>query len=131
MNEWLAVVAGAITSVTIIGAFLVKVVDKIIIKPMEKRKAERAEEVALERQRFEETLLERVETNQQPLADSIKRLNELLDESQRDRRNLHKIADINVEAIGKHEERLDNHNDRLIVLEVKNGVRTVTLKEEE
>ena len=45
MNEWLAVVAGTITSVTIIGAFLVKVVDKIIIKPMDKRKAERAKEV--------------------------------------------------------------------------------------
>ena len=131
MNEWLAVVAGAITSITIIGAFLVKVVDKIIIKPMDKRKAERAKEVALDRQKFEESLLESVEVNQQPLADSIKRLNELLDESQRDRRNLHKIADVNVEAIGEHEERLDNHNDRLIVLEVKNDVRTVTYKEEE
>ena len=131
MNEWLAVVAGTITSVTIIGAFLVKVVDKIIIKPMEKRRAERAKVVALDRQQFEETLLERVETNQEPLADSIRRLNELLDDSQRDRKALHKIADVNVKAIGKHEERLDNHNDRLIVLEVKNGVRTVTLKEED
>ena len=131
MNEWLAVVAGTITSVTIIGAFLVKVVDKIIIKPMEKRRAERAKVVALDRQQFEETLLERVETNQEPLADSIRRLNELLDDSQRDRKALHKIADVNVKAIGKHEERLDNHNDRLIVLEVKNGVRTVTYKEEE
>ena len=130
MNEWLAVVAGAITSITIIGAFLVKVVDKIIIKPMDKRKADRAKEVELDRQRFEQTLLERVEANQQPLAESIDRLNELLAESQRDRSDLHKIADVNVKAIGKHEERLDLHNDRLIVLEVKNGVRTVAYKEE-
>ena len=130
MNEWLAVVAGAITSITIIGAFLVKVVDKIIIKPMDKRKAERAKEVELDRQKFEESLLERVEANQQPLADSIKRLNELLAESQRDRKALHKIADVNVQTIGEHEERLDAHNDRLIVLEVKNGVRTVAYKEE-
>ena len=50
MNEWLAIVAGAITSITIIGAFLVKVVDKIIIKPMDKRKADRAKEVELDRQ---------------------------------------------------------------------------------
>ena len=130
MNEWLAVVAGTITSITIIGAFLVKVVDKIIIKPMDKRKADRAKEVELDRQQFEESLLERVETNQQPLADSIKKLNELLEESQRDRMALHKIADVNVHQIGEHEERLDSHNDRLIVLEVKNGVRTVAYKEE-
>ena len=130
MNEWLAVVAGAITSITIIGAFLVKVVDKIIIKPMDKRKADRAKEVELDRQQFEEKLLESVESNQKPLSESIDKLNELLAESQRDRVNLHKIADVNVKAIGKHEERLDSHNDRLIVLEVKNGVRTVAYKEE-
>ena len=131
MNEWLAIVAGAITSITIIGAFLVKVVDKIIIKPMDKRKADRAKEVELDRQRFEQTLLERVEANQQPLAESIDRLNELLAESQRDRVNLHKIAEVNVKAIGEHEERLDHHNERLIVLEVKNGVRKLAYKEEE
>ena len=131
MNEWLAVVAGTITSVTIIGAFLVKVVDKIIIKPMDKRKADRAKEVEADRQRFEQTLLERVEANQQPLAESIDRLNELLAESQRDRVNLHKIAEVNVKAIGEHEERLDQHNERLIVLEVKNGVRKLAYKEED
>ena len=131
MNEWLAVVAGTITSVMIIGTFLVKVVDKIIIKPMDKRKADRAKEVELDRQRFEQTLLERVEANQQPLAESIDRLNELLAESQRDRVNLHKIAEVNVKAIGEHEERLDSHNERLIVLEVKNGVRKLAYKEEE
>lgn len=131
MNEWLAVVAGTITSVTIIGAFLVKVVDKIIIKPMDKRKVERAKVAEEDRQKFEQTLLKHVEANQQPLTDSIDKLNGLLEESQRDRMSLHKISDINVQAIGEHEERLDNHNDRLIVLEVKNGVRTVTYKEEE
>ena len=131
MNEWLAVVAGTITSVTIIGAFLIKVIDKIIIKPMDKRKVERAKVVELDRQKFEETLLKHVEANQQPLTDSIDKLNKLLEESQRDRAALHKIADVNVKAIGKHEERLDTHNDRLIVLEVKNGVRTVTYKEGE
>ena len=130
MNEWLAIVAGTVTSITVIGTFLVKVVDGIIIKPMDKRKAERAKAVEVDRQKFEEKLLERVEANQQPLKESIDRLNRLLEESQRDRVNLHKIADVNVKAIGKHEKRLDSHNDRLIVLEVKNGVRTVSYKEE-
>lgn len=131
MNEWLAIVAGAITSIMVIGTFLVKVVDKIIIKPMDKRKADRAKEVELDRQNFEEKLLQSVEANQKPLSESIDRLNDLLEESQRDRVNLHKIADVNVKAIGKHEERLDSHNDRLIVLEVKNGVRKLAYKEEE
>src|SRR5574344_207437 len=126
MTEWLAAVAGAITSITIIGAFLVKVVDKIIIKPMDKRKAERAKEVELDRQKFEGKLLERVEANQQPLKESIDRLNHLLEESQRDRMALHKIANVNVKAIGEHEDLLDEHNDRLIVLEVINGVKTVS-----
>lgn len=131
MNEWLAVVAGTITSITIIGAFLVKVVDKTIIKPMDKRKAERAKEVELDRQTFEKKLLQSVEANQKPLSESIDRLNELLAESQRDRVNLHKIAEVNVKAIGEHEERLDSHNERLIVLEVKNGVRKLAYKEED
>lgn len=131
MNEWLAIVAGAITSITIIGAFLVKVVDKIIIKPMDKRKADRAKEVEIDRQKFEEKLLQSVEANQKPLSESIDRLNDLLEESQRDRVNLHKIAEVNVKAIGEHEERLDSHNERLIVLEVKNGVRKLAYKEED
>ena len=130
MNEWLAIIAGTITSITIIGAFLVKVVDKIIIKPMDKRKAEQAKEVEIDRQMFEKKLLERAEANQRPLSESIDRLNELLEESQRDRLSLHKIAKVNVEAIGEHEDRLNSHNDRLIVLEVKNGVRTFAYKEE-
>lgn len=131
MNEWLAIVAGAITSIMVIGTFLVKVVDKIIIKPMDKRKADRAKEVELDRQNFEEKLLQSVEANQKPLSESIDRLNDLLEESQRDRVNLHKIAEVNVKAIGEHEERLDLHNERLIVLEVKNGVRKLAYKEEE
>lgn len=130
MTEWLAVVAGAITSITIIGTFLVKVVDKIIIKPMDKRKTEQAKEVEIDRQKFEKKLLERVEANQRPLSESIGRLNELLEESQRDRLSLHKIAKVNVEAISEHEDRLNSHHDRLIVLEVKNGVRTLAYKEE-
>src|SRR5574344_764324 len=120
MNEWLAVVAGTITSITIIGTFLVKGVDKIIVKPMDKRKAERAKEAEIDRQKFEEKLLERVEVNQQPLKESIDRLNDLLEESQRDRKILHQIADVNSREIEEHEYRLDNHNDRLIVLEAKN-----------
>lgn len=131
MTEWFAVVAGIITSITIIGTFLVKIVDKIIVKPMGKRKAAQAKEAELDRQKFEEKLLQRMETNQQPFKESIDRLNDLLDESQRDRIALHKIADVNSREIEEHEDRLDNHNERLIVLETKNGVRKVVYKEED
>ena len=122
MNEWLAVVAGAITSITVIGTFLVKIVDKIIIKPMDKRKAERAKEVELDRQKFEERLLQRVETNQQPLKESIDRLNKLLEESQRDRSALHKIADVNTQKLGEHETKIHDLDDRLIVVETHNNI---------
>ena len=126
MNEWLSVVAGAITSITVIGTFLVMLVKKTIVTPMEKRKVERDKKIEKDRQEFEQQLLKRVEQNQQPLTLSIAQLNVLLEESQRDRVTLHQIADTNVKAIDQHEERLDNHNDRLIVLETKNGVRTYT-----
>ena len=126
MNEWLSVVAGAITSITVIGTFLVMLVKKTIVTPMEKRKVERDKKIEKDRQEFEQQLLKRVEQNQQPLTLSIAQLNVLLEESQRDRTALHQIADNNVKVIGQHEERLDNHNDRLIVLETKNGVRTYT-----
>ena len=122
MTEWLAVVAGTITSITIIGAFLVKVVDKIIIKPMEKRKADRAKEVELDRQKFEEKLLQSAEVNQQPLKVSIDRMNKLLEESQRDRSALHKIADVNTQKLGEHETKIHDLDDRLIVVETHNNI---------
>ena len=122
MTEWLAVVAGTITSITIIGAFLVKVVDKIIIKPMEKRKADRAKEVELDRQKFEEKLLQSAEVNQQPLKVSIDRMNKLLEESQRDRSALHKIADVNTQKLGEHETKIHDLDDRLILVETHNNI---------
>lgn len=122
MIEWLSVVAGTITSITIIGTFLVKIVDGIIIKPMDKRKAERAKETELDRQKFEEKLLERVETNQQPLKESIDQLNRLLEESQRDRSALHKIADVNTKKLGEHETKIHDLDDRLIVVETHNNI---------
>lgn len=122
MNEWLAIVAGAITSITIIGTFLVKVADKIIVKPMDKRKAERAKAVEIDRQEFEEKLLERVEANQQPLKESIDRLNELLEESQRDSSALYKITDANTQKLGEHETKIHDLDDRLIVVETHNNI---------
>lgn len=126
MAEWLATVAGVIGSITVIGAFLIKVTKWIIIDPQEKKKVAREKKLEEERQEFERKLLKQFDVSQQPLNESITRLNNLLDKSQRDRKALHKIADENVKRIGKHEERLDNHNDRLIVLEVKNGIKTYT-----
>lgn len=122
MTEWLAVVAGAITSITIIGTFLVKVVDKIIIKPMEKRRAEREEIKMRERNEFERKLLTEVDKNHMPLKEAIDRLNQLLDESQRDRSALHKIADVNTQKLGEHETKIHDLDDRLIVVETHNNI---------
>ena len=122
MTEWLAVVAGAITSITIIGTFLVKVVDKIIIKPMEKRRVEREEIKMRERNEFERKLLTEVDKNHMPLKEAIDRLNQLLDESQRDRSALHKIADVNTQKLGEHETKIHDLDDRLIVVETHNNI---------
>ena len=122
MIEWLAVVAGVITSITIIGTFLVKVVDKIIVKPMDKRKVERAKAVEVDRQKFEEKLLAQVGANQQPLKESIDRLNHLLEESQRDSTVLHKIADANTQKLGEHETKIHDIDDRLIVVETHTNI---------
>ena len=65
----------------------------------------------------------------EPLNTAIQELNSLLGESQKDRAKLNDIAKANTKMIGEHDERLDNHNDRLIVLETKNGVKRITYRE--
>ena len=50
-------------------------------------------------------------------------------ESKSDRDNLNKIAEVNTRAIGKLDGRVDQHNERLIVLEVKTGIKKLGYRE--
>lgn len=109
--------ASFIGSLTVVGGALMWVYNKFIAEKKEEKRQKDAEE-------RQNKMIELITKNNAPLNDSIKNLNELLEESQADRRQLNKTALENTDMIDNHEKRLDNHNDRLIVLETKNGVTT-------
>ena len=98
------------------------VYNKFISAPREKRRQGKADK----RQR---DMIELITEKNKPLNESIQGLNELLAESQADRKKLNQIANVNTEMIKNHEERIDDHNERLIVLETKNGIQKVAYRE--
>ena len=114
--------ASFIGSLTVVGGALMWIYNKLISAPREKRRQEEAEK----RQR---DMIELITEKNKPLNESIQGLNELLSESQADREKLNQIAVANTEMIKKHEDRIDNHNERLIVLETKNGIQKIAYRE--
>ena len=114
--------ASLIGSLTVVGGALLWIYNKFIGEPREKR---RQQELA----KRQAQMLELITEKNEPLNLAIETLNVLLAESQIDRQHLNQVANENTDKLGVHEERLDNHNDRLIVLETKNGVRTVSYRE--
>ena len=115
-------VASFVTSLTIVGGALMWVYNKFISAPREKRRQREADK----RQR---DMVDLITEKNTPLNESIQSLNVLLAESQLDRKKLNHIAEANTEMIIDHEERIDNHNERLIVLETKNGIQKVAYRE--
>ena len=114
--------ASFIGSLTVVGGALMWIYNKFISAPREKRRQRESDK----RQR---AMIELITEKNKPLNESIQGLNDLLAESQADRKQLNQIAKTNTKMLGNHERRLDNHNDRLIVLETKNGIKRVTYKE--
>ena len=114
--------ASFIGSLTVVGGALMWIYNKLISAPREKRRQEEAEK----RQR---DMIELITEKNKPLNESIQGLNELLAESQSDREKLNQIAVANTEMIKNHEDRIDNHNERLIVLETKNGIQKIAYRE--
>ena len=74
-------------------------------------------------------MIDLITEKNKPLNESIQGLNVLLAESQSDRKKLNHIAEANTEIIKDHEERLDDHNVRLTVLETENGIKKVVYRE--
>ena len=120
--EHVGSLASFIGSLTVVGGALMWIYNKFISAPREKRRQGEADK----RQR---DMIELITEKNKPLNESIQGLNELLAESQLDRKKLNHIAEANTEIIKDHEERLDNHNERLIVLETKNGIQKVAYRE--
>ena len=108
--------ASFIGSLTVVGGALLWLYNKFISKPREKRR-ERLEK------EYQEKMLKTVKSENAPLIKTMNKLSSILDESTKDRENLNRVADVNSVKLDEHDERLDNHNNRLIVLETKTGLR--------
>ena len=116
INEYLGLIASLIGSLTVVGGAMIWLYNTIIAKPRDRWK----ERLQNKRQ---QAILEEIENANKPVNDAIEKLNRWLEDSQRDRDNLNKIADKNSGTLKRHKEILDDHDDRLIVLETKNGLR--------
>lgn len=116
----LASVAGLIGSVTVIGSALIWVYKQIIARPKEKRDAQRAER---ENAKFREAI--------KPTAEAVEQISRSLAYQESRDQKLQEIADRNVKLLEKHENRLDLHEHRIIVLETKNGIPVYYNKESE
>lgn len=114
--------ASFIGSLTVVGGALMWIYNKFIGEKREKRREKEADE-------RQKNMIELITQKNEPLNQAIENLNKLLAESQSDRKQLNKIAETNTKMIGEHEERLDKHNERLIILETRDGVRKVTYRE--
>ena len=120
--EHVGSLASFIGSLTVVGGALMWMYNKFISAPREKRRQGEADK----RQR---DMIELITEKNKPLNESIQGLNELLAESQSDRQQLNQIAKVNTEMIENHEERIDDHNVRLTVLETENGIKKVIYRE--
>ena len=120
--EHVGSLASFIGSLTVVGGALMWMYNKFISAPREKRRQTEADK----RQR---DMIELITEKNKPLNESIQGLNELLSESQTDREQLNQIAKVNTDMIKNHEDRIDNHNERLIVLETKNGIQKIAYRE--
>ena len=120
--EHVGSLASFIGSLTVVGGALMWMYNKFISAPREKKRQRESDK----RQR---DMIELITEKNKPLNESIQGLNELLAESQSDRQQLNQIAKVNTEMIENHEERIDDHNVRLTVLETENGIKKVIYRE--
>lgn len=108
--------ASLIGSLTVVGGALMWIYHKLISSPREKWK-EREEK---KRQR---ELIKTINEENKPLLNSINQLTEWLNESKKEREKLNELAVRNTKIIDEHGKKIENHDDRLIVLESKTGLR--------
>lgn len=106
-----ALIAGLIGSITVVGSALIWVYKQLIARPKERRDAIRTER---ENEKFRKAM--------QPTVDAVEQISRGLAYQEERDKKLQEIADRNVKLLAKHEDRLDRHNERLIVLETRNGI---------
>lgn len=107
----MTLIAGLIGSITVIGSALIWVYKQLIARPKERRDAIRVEK---ENEKFRKAM--------QPTVDAVEQISRGLAYQESRDEKLQQIADSNVKLLEKHENRLDLHEQRIIVLETKNGI---------
>ena len=107
----MTLIAGLIGSITVVGSALIWVYKHMIARPKERRDAIRTEK---ENEKFREAM--------QPTVDAVEQISRGLAYQEERDEKLQQIADNNVKLLEKHENRLDLHEQRIIVLETRNGI---------
>lgn len=108
-----------IGSLTVIGSALMWVYQKTIGKARERREEER-----------NRLLREKIDASNAPLIFTLNKLSKEMESREHHANKLDDIAAINSQLLKNHNERLDKHHERLVILEVKNNVRKVGYIEE-
>ena len=115
LAEHLGFIASLIGSLTVVGSALIWIYNKFISHPREKKRLR-------EEEKRQDMLLELITRENRPMNTAIQQLTKLLDDSKQDRMKLNDLAERNTKIIMEHEDTLEDHNNRLIVLETKNGL---------
>ena len=113
--EHLGFIASLIGSLTVVGSALIWVYNKFISHPREKKRLR-------EEGKRQDMLLELITRENRPMNTAIQQLTKLLDESTQDRIKLNDLTGRNTKMLLEHDDTLEEHNNRLIVLETKNGL---------
>ena len=115
LAEHLGFIASLIGSLTVVGSALIWIYNKFISHPREKKRLR-------EEEKRQDMLLELITRENRPMNTAIQQLTKLLDESGQDRMKLNDLTSRNTKMLIEHDDTLTEHNNRLIVLETKNGV---------
>ena len=122
LAEHLGFIASLIGSLTVVGSALIWIYNKFISHPREKKRLR-------EEEKRQDMLLELITRENRPMNTAIQQLTKLLDESGQDRMKLNDLTNRNTKLLHEHDDTLTEHNNRLIVLETKNGVSEYRYKE--
>ena len=122
LAEHLGFIASLIGSLTVVGSALIWIYNKFISHPREKKRLR-------EEEKRQDMLLELITRENRPMNTAIEQLTKLLDESRQDRIKLNDLTGRNTKLLHEHDDTLTEHNNRLIVLETKNGISEYRYKE--
>lgn len=129
--EYLTLVAGIVSPLVLILGFGYQ----YFIKPWEKRKAKEIEKAQQERLRqdkeYQDKMLEIARKQIEPINEILADIKEITVDSEYDRKHLNEVAKENTKRLEKAEDKLDDHAERLIILEARSdsGSQEVIYKE--